>query len=228
MEFSKPRIAQKRAIHTAHLWRKLGMYPNQKRIVLTPYSPMNYRPFGLQVMSKVKDAVLVVIGDVENAYSVENRLMGYLYRNDEDLYINTPYYDRYVKHLPQLTDLDRLRLIEMADLIVLPDTAYPLRSSSNDFVLSALLQSKTIITQKEAYEHSIYLRSNNSVGIEKGNINQWINHISEFLEYPEDAIDFGYIAKTNTKKWLRAEGETLLRESSDWFKYLLNNNMKVA
>ncbi len=201
-EYFSPQIPHSPALE--YLLNKIGISIGEKRIVLTPYLPVDYSHFALQIIERIDNAVLVVFGNIPEPYSIKEQVLGFIKPSHSFTGIATPDYDRNVRHLSQLSARELDLLIEISDIIAIPEVHIDIQYQK-DFLLKCLLQAKVILAASPSAHYCELLGDQRSILINKTDKDNWINYIKELLTFREDTHDLGAMAKSKTLDYLERQ-----------------------
>lgn len=193
------------SVQNRFLLAKLGLSNPQRRIFLCPFYGANYVEFATEVISQIPNAILVVVSDIREGQYKRFAANGAFWSGTQ---VGHQAYDRYVRHINDITTRDLDALIDLSTMIVLPegDSEPDLQSYISRV---ALLKSKVVVSAKVHTKSVSILSTQNSVVIASGQSSSWSARINDILAHPEDMEDFGFRAKCLTRELLDCLGDDM-------------------
>lgn len=181
---------------------KMGLFPGDKNIILTPKTNTDYTQFAQEVISHLENTVLVVVDVDFGSHDVSSwKNLSFYKKNKISTAIGDTKYDKYVRHSATMPDGDLDVLIDQCAMVILPSCSQASKSYSS-FVTKCLLKAKVMLHARSWNNSIPLLTHGNSIEIRDKEFAEWVKSIHEILIHPEDAYDFGFISKCRTKAQL--------------------------
>lgn len=163
------------------LRQKLGIDANHKHLLLTVSRPCDYGLFAMNVLNEVPATTMIVVGPL---YTIEPKSwFKQSWRNarpHSHINIGHPIYDRNIRHIRDLHEIDQETLFEMASFMVFPGDQSK-QAIPKKLVYRIIEQRKSILTCASYKSKNALLHHKSTRVIPDGEYHKWVSCINETI-----------------------------------------------